>query len=69
MKLHINGRAVDVPAGATVASAIAKERVAGFAPLCGMGSCHQCRATIDGVSYCRTCMVLCRDGMEVRTDV
>ena len=29
-------------------------------PLCGMGICFECRAAIDGRSYCRTCQVLCR---------
>lgn len=36
-------------------------------PLCGMGVCHECRVVIDG-RICRGCMVLCRAGMEVRTD-
>lgn len=34
-------------------------------PLCGMGICFECRATIDGRVHVRTCMTLCRDGMEV----
>jgi sarcosine oxidase subunit alpha len=38
------------------------------APLCGMGICFECRATVDGIPHERTCLILCRDGMEIRTD-
>ena len=37
-------------------------------PLCGMGICFECRATVDGRPHERTCQLLVRDGMEVRTD-
>jgi sarcosine oxidase subunit alpha len=36
-------------------------------PLCGMGVCFECRATIDGQPHQRTCQLPVRDGMEVRT--
>lgn len=36
-------------------------------PLCGMGVCFECRATIDGQPHERTCQLPVRDGMEVRT--
>jgi sarcosine oxidase subunit alpha len=76
MELKVNGTTVSVPSGATVAVAIA---VAGAAcrksvsgelrgPLCGMGICFECRAAVDGRPYCRTCQVLCRPGMEIRTN-
>lgn len=35
--------------------------------LCGMGVCHECRVTVDGLPHQRACLVACRDGMEVRT--
>jgi predicted molibdopterin-dependent oxidoreductase YjgC len=38
------------------------------APLCGMGICFECRATVDGRPHERTCQLSVRDGMEVRTD-
>jgi hypothetical protein len=74
--LKVNGRAVSVPSGATVAVAIAlagaacRKSVGGElrGPLCGMGICFECRAAIDGRPYCCTCQVLCRSGMEVMTD-
>ena len=37
-------------------------------PLCGMGICFECRVTVDGRPHVRSCQVLCRPGMEVRTD-
>jgi sarcosine oxidase subunit alpha len=37
-------------------------------PLCGMGICGECRVTIDGVHHQRSCVITCRDGMEVQTD-
>ena len=36
-------------------------------PLCGMGICFECRATIDGMPHQRSCQILCAAGMEVRT--
>jgi len=66
-----------VPVGATVAAAILntgngamRRSVSGGwrGPLCGMGICYECRVTIDGVAQARSCQVLCREGMEVRTD-
>jgi sarcosine oxidase subunit alpha len=37
------------------------------APLCGMGSCFECRVTIDGVAHRRACLVSVAEGMIVRT--
>ena len=37
-------------------------------PLCGMGVCFECRATVNGEEHCRSCQTLCEDGMDVRTD-
>ena len=37
-------------------------------PLCGMGICFECRATVDGRPHERTCQLPVRDGMEVCTD-
>ncbi len=36
-------------------------------PLCGMGVCFECRATIDGKSHERTCMTPVESGTDVRT--
>ncbi|MEW6125717.1 MAG: (2Fe-2S)-binding protein [Acidobacteriota bacterium] len=73
----INGVAVSMPEGATVAAAIMQTGVTGFrksvsgekrAPLCGMGICFECRVTIDGRPQARSCQIVCRNGMQVSTD-
>jgi hypothetical protein len=73
----INGNAVQVNAGITVAAAL---NIAGTVvlrrsrtgqprgALCGMGICHECRAEIDGVLHQRTCQVPCVDGMRIITN-
>lgn len=74
--LYVNGERIEVPTGASVATAIAqasvifRRSVTGQprAPLCGMGVCFECRVTIDGVAHVRSCMTPVRDGMQVQTD-
>lgn len=76
IRLSVNGQAVDVPSGASVAAAIARvatrfrRSVTGEAraPLCGMGVCFECRVRIDGVAQLRACMTPAREGMQVMTD-
>jgi sarcosine oxidase subunit alpha len=71
----VNGVPVKVNAETTVAAAIlmtsatTRRSVNGEprGPLCGIGICFECRATIDGVQHQRTCQILCADGMEVHT--
>jgi sarcosine oxidase subunit alpha len=73
----VNGQPVRVPAGASAAAALAMAGVSAYrtsvtgaprGPLCGMGTCFECRATVDGVPNVRTCRTVCREGMEIRTD-
>jgi len=75
--LSVNGRSVTVEAGTMVSTAVAMAGVNVFrrsvtgqprAPLCGMGICFECRVTIDGREHCRSCQIVCAEGMEVRTD-
>lgn len=75
--LLINGRSVQMPAGITVAAALARAEVLAIrrsrtgeprGALCGMGICHECRAEINGIAHQRTCQVPCRDGMRIQTD-
>jgi D-hydroxyproline dehydrogenase subunit gamma len=74
--LWINGSPLSVSAGITVAAAILisgqstfRRSVSGEerGPLCGMGICFECRVNIDDVEHCRSCQIVCRDGMKVRT--
>lgn len=75
--LLVNGKAVEVPAGAMVSAAVAISGAIGFrrsvtgqarAPLCGMGICFECRVTINGRAHAKSCQIPCEEGMEVRTD-
>nr|WP_218156584.1 (2Fe-2S)-binding protein [Polaromonas sp. OV174] len=75
MELLLDGKALRVPAGITVAAALAHQppgwsrlSVSGQvrAPYCGMGICHECRLTIDGRRRL-ACQTLCCDGMRVET--
>ena len=75
--VFVNGVSVTMPAGSMVSAAILKAGVYSFrrsvsgearGPLCGMGICFECRVTIDGEQYCRSCQTVCREGMDVRTD-
>ncbi|HJR33197.1 MAG TPA: (2Fe-2S)-binding protein [Pseudomonas sp.] len=74
-ELLLNGRALQVVEGTSVAAALAlggngctRTSVSGQrrAPLCGMGICQECRVTIDGRRRL-ACQTLCRDGMQVQT--
>ena len=75
--IFVNGKPVNVPAGTIVAAAVALAGVTRFrgsihgesrGPLCGMGVCFECRVTINGQPHCRSCLTMCEEGMEVRTD-
>jgi predicted molibdopterin-dependent oxidoreductase YjgC len=75
-QILINGNSIRVPAGTTVAAAIARTGIAWFrrsvsgeprGPLCGIGICMECCVTIDGRAHCRSCQIVCESGMEVRT--
>ncbi|MFZ0421167.1 MAG: (2Fe-2S)-binding protein [Candidatus Sulfotelmatobacter sp.] len=74
--LTVNGAPLAVPIGTTVAVAMV---LAGHAcrisasgerrgPLCGMGTCFECRVAVNGRSHCRGCQMLCESGMEVNTN-
>jgi sarcosine oxidase subunit alpha len=77
VKLTVNGRRVEVPAGSTVAAAAAMAGFSAFrrsvrgearGPLCGMGICFECRVTVNGRAHSRSCLIPCEPDMEVRTD-
>jgi len=75
--LSINGKPHTVAEGTNLAVALAQAQVPHFrrspagqprTAFCGMGTCFECRVTIDGRPHQRSCQVVCRDGMEVCTD-
>lgn len=74
MTIIVGEREIVAPHGASVAAALLLAGVLAFrrsvsgeprAPLCGMGVCHECRVTIDGVPHRRSCLVTVRDGLHV----
>ena len=75
-KIVINGQSLKTDQGTTVAAALmnfgkrTRLSVSGEerGPLCGMGVCFECRATINGVKHLRSCLVLCEEGMVIQTD-
>lgn len=80
VRLTIDGVVVEAVAGTSVAAALlnrsgpaawhVRRSVSGAVrgPLCGMGICFECRATVDGLPHVKTCQLPVRAGMEVRTD-
>lgn len=75
-EVEINGRAVRVPNGASVAVAVFRAGETAFrhsvsgeprAALCGMGICFECRVTIDDQPHCRSCQILAKPGMRIQT--
>ncbi len=77
VNISLNGKPLKIPAGTVVAAAIALAGITRFrgsvsgqprGPLCGMGICMECRVSINGQANCRSCLVVCTEGMEVRTD-
>jgi hypothetical protein len=76
LSVRINGAIRQVARGTTVAAAMlvadSPNRISVTGeprgPLCGMGICFECRATINGISHRRTCQILCEQGMTVETD-
>jgi D-hydroxyproline dehydrogenase subunit gamma len=76
VEIVVNGEATVADAGTTVASALLNAGVSVFrvsvsgearTPVCGMGVCYECRATIDGVAHQRTCLRVVAEGMRIDT--
>ncbi len=71
----INGSPVSVAQGTSVAAALLQAGVAARisvsgeprSPLCVMGVCMECCATVNGVQHVRTCQLMAQPGMEVVT--
>jgi D-hydroxyproline dehydrogenase subunit gamma len=75
--LQINGEPHAVPAGCSVAAALAHaglhatRRSASGQPraaFCGMGQCQECRVCIDGVAHRLACMTPAGAGMHIETE-
>lgn len=74
--VKIEGEAVRVPVGETVAAAVLVHDLgytrtspisgAPRAPLCMMGVCFECLMEIDGLPNRQTCQIQVAEGMEIR---
>ena len=76
VEIIVDGERHQVPEGVPVAAALLRLGITGFrtsvqgeprAPVCGMGTCFECRVTIDGRQHQRSCLVPCTPGLDVRT--
>jgi predicted molibdopterin-dependent oxidoreductase YjgC len=76
LRIWVDGVAIEVAAGLSVGAALWNAGLARWrtsvsgeprGPLCSMGTCFECRVTIDGVRDRRACLEPCRDGMQVST--
>jgi len=75
--LNVNGEAIRVKPGVTVAAAMLAAGQTVFrtsvsnqprGPLCGMGICMECRVNINGRAHQKSCQVLCTEGMVVESE-
>lgn len=72
----VDGEVFSVDTGQSLAAALLGVGITTFrtsvkgearGPVCGMGVCHECRVTVDGIAHRKACLELVRDGMEVIT--
>ena len=75
--IRINGVSFQVPPDVTLAAALLSVHLSVFrrsvsgmprGPVCGMGTCFECRVTVDGQPHRRACLEPVREGMDVQTD-
>jgi predicted molibdopterin-dependent oxidoreductase YjgC len=71
--IEVDGRSVQARTGDTVAVVLLRAGIvpagecSGRGLFCGMGSCFECHAVVDGIPFVRTCMTSARAGMHVKT--
>jgi sarcosine oxidase subunit alpha len=77
IQVEIDGQVVSAYAGETVATVLMVSGSRTFTQanaynlartlFCGMGVCHQCLVTVDGIRDVRACMTKIRPGMKIET--
>lgn len=76
IEISVDGERHQVPEGIPLAAALLGLGVTAFrisaqgehrTPVCGMGSCFECRVTIDGRPHQRSCLIPCTAGLVVHT--
>jgi aerobic-type carbon monoxide dehydrogenase small subunit (CoxS/CutS family) len=77
IEIFVNGRPVRVEESLSLAAALLNAGESCFrvsidgaprGPLCGMGTCHECRVSIDGRAHRRACLEPVVAGMHVVMD-
>jgi predicted molibdopterin-dependent oxidoreductase YjgC len=77
VRLTLDGRHVEADADASLLAALwnhgaraVRTSVSGAmrGPLCAMGTCFECRVTVDGEPHVRACLTPVREGMTVALD-
>ncbi|HEY3933398.1 MAG TPA: (2Fe-2S)-binding protein [Gemmatimonadales bacterium] len=72
----VDGATLTVAGDISLAAALLNAGIVGFrldehgkprAPVCGMGTCFECRVTVDGVTGVRACLEPVRREMRVET--
>jgi NADPH-dependent 2,4-dienoyl-CoA reductase/sulfur reductase-like enzyme len=75
VRFTVDGRPTDAEADSSLLAALWNDGVRvlrrsvageGRGPLCGMGTCFECRVTLDGAPHVRSCLTPLRAGMDVR---
>jgi D-hydroxyproline dehydrogenase subunit gamma len=76
IEIIVDGQRHRVPEGTPLAAALLRLGITTFrissqgesrAPLCGMGTCFECRVTVDGRRHQRSCLIPCSPGLIVET--
>jgi D-hydroxyproline dehydrogenase subunit gamma len=76
IEIVVDGNRMTVKDGMPLAAALLSAGITAFrvsvtgrprAPICGMGSCFECRVTVDGRPHQRSCLLPCVAGMIVET--
>ena len=76
IEILVNGDPIEVPAEISLAAALLNAGEFAFrtsvggaprGPLCGMGTCFECRVIINGVAHQRACLQPVVHGMDVVT--
>jgi hypothetical protein len=77
VRILVNGAPLDVPADVSLAAALLNAGYVAFhrsvvgaprGPVCGMGTCFECRVMLGGVPGTRACLEPVREGMQVTLD-
>jgi sarcosine oxidase subunit alpha len=76
IEIVVDGTRHQVPEGIPLAAALMRLGITRFrlsvdgeprAPVCGMGTCFECRVTVAGRKHQRSCLVACTAGLIVET--